>query len=244
MFPPSINNIFFYAIFSAIPALGWLLVCLYLDRQAPEPKKEVWRMFFGGAFIVLPALLICGPLTVWIKNSVWFQGAIAILVISFLVDGLIEETAKYLILRKKIYRRPAFDEPRDGMIYGMIVGIGFAFVENILYATTTSRFVEGISLIFLRAITASFMHILACGIVGYHLAEVKFYQPKNKKFIIFSSLFLAIGFHGLYNTIIRFDSVWNIIPLAVLILSVCVYLLIGLRRFAKFPQPLSQKPLF
>ncbi len=236
MFQFSVSNFLFYIIFSSIPAFGWLLVCLYFDRQAPEPKMEIWRMFFSGLFITLIVFLVTGPLSILIDKILKVSVIITIIIISFFVDSLIEELAKYFTLRIGMYSRAVFDEPRDGMIYGMTVGIGFAFMESVLYATASSRFIEGLSLVFLRAISVSFMHFLAGGIIGYYLGLAKFIKetPGKQRILVFQGLFLTTIFHGLYNTIVRAGSIWCLLPMSLLLIVTYIFILKGLRRLAKF----------
>jgi RsiW-degrading membrane proteinase PrsW (M82 family) len=42
------------------------------------------------------------------------------------------EIFKYLVVRFKVIKNPAFDEPTDIMLYMIIAALGFAAVENIL----------------------------------------------------------------------------------------------------------------
>jgi RsiW-degrading membrane proteinase PrsW (M82 family) len=224
-----------YTICSLVPTIGWLSFCLHFDRQAPEPKREIWRMFSLGIFAVLPVMLINGPLFVLINRYFQLPKLATIIILSFLVDALIEELAKYIALRRGIYLRSVFDEPRDGMIYGMTVGTGFAFLENILYAATRSSLIEGMGLIFLRAISSSFMHILAGGMIGYYLGLAKFqykYKLKNKHIIVWG-LFLTIIFHGLYNTVLRIENVWCFFSIFLLLIGTYFFILRGLRRLAR-----------
>jgi len=220
-----------FIILSAGPTLLWLFICLKFDNSAPEPKKEILKTFFWGCLITFPIIPIAGYLTHFIKNISWLRGVALIFILSFLIDGLIEEFAKFFILRIKIYSSIHFDELRDGFIYGMTLGLGLAFVENILYGFIVGELTQGAGTIILRGFTSTFMHFLSGGIIGYYLGLVKFTTVRNPRLTVFKGFILAVLFHGFYNTIVRFGWWWNIIPLALLLIF--VYLII-LKRIKKF----------
>ncbi|MGB9609204.1 MAG: PrsW family intramembrane metalloprotease [Patescibacteria group bacterium] len=224
------TNIILFFIFGALLCLFWLLFCLYLDRQAPEPKKQILKVFFWGGFTVFPILLITGPISSILDQVNWPSLAVQIFIFSFLIDGLFEELAKYAVLSDKVYHSKYFDEPRDGLIYGMIVGLGFSFVENFLYSLICTDLKEGLQLILLRGLLTTSMHFLSGGIIGYYFGLAKF---RNKKQLILPGLIIAILFHGLYNTILRFGSDWTFIPLAILLVGTYTFIILGLRKIDK-----------
>lgn len=76
--------------------------------------------------------------------SVWQQ-----FVKAFFVVALIEEFSKYIIVRYYNQPRKWFNEPFDGIIYAVMVSMGFAAFENILYVLQ-----GGFEVALLRAFTA------------------------------------------------------------------------------------------
>lgn len=230
---PPINFLLYFGV-SAVPTFIWLLICLYFDRQNPEPKKHILRIFGWGCFVVLPILLISGPLNIIISRAGW-SNLLTIFILSFLVDGPIEEGAKYFIFLTKIYHHPVFNEARDGIIYGITVGLGMSFLENILYALTMVNLVGGISIIFLRGLTSTLMHFLSGGILGYFFGLAKFLNisQKRKNFLMVQGLFIAILFHGLYNSIVRFSANWCLIPLSFLLVITYLSILRALRQLSQ-----------
>lgn len=236
------QNSIVFLLLSAGPTLLWLFVCLRLDKAAPEPGLPIFKTFLWGCLITIPIIPLAGSLTRLIQDTSWFGSISLIIILSFLIDGFIEETSKYLILRYRTYYSVHFDELRDGFIYGMVLGLGLAFVENILYGFLVGDLATGAFTILLRGFTSTFMHFLAGGIIGYHLGLVKFTSVKNPKLIIFRGLIIAILFHGLYNTIVRFNWWWNLIPLAILL--IVVYFLIFKKiKFISRSDPQAPKAL-
>lgn len=236
-------NILLFSILNAILCLTWLFLCLRLDRGSPEPKKQILRAIFWGGFIVFPVLLITGPISTFIHKISQLNNIFQVFILSFMIDGLVEEWAKFSVLSEKFYSSKYFDEPRDGVIYGMVIGLGFSFVENFLYILTFTNLVEGLWIVILRGLATTFMHILTMGIIGYYLGLSKFTTlKKNKNKLIWQGLIIAILFHGFYNTVIRFGYNWTIIPLVLLLISTYLAIIIGLRKMNKLVRlPLDQK---
>ncbi|OQX70887.1 hypothetical protein B6D52_03215 [Candidatus Parcubacteria bacterium 4484_255] len=225
------QNFLVYLLFSALPIGMWLLVCLRLDRSAPEPAGQIFRVFLLGFLVTIPLMLITGNLTAWWDRNLILSPVLMILSCSFLIDALFEECAKYAIFRLGVYRSLHFNQVRDGFVYGMTIGLGFAFSENILYSVLSPNIWTGTSVILLRGMTTTLFHFLSGGIIGYYWGLVKF-NPQHSKCFSLKGLFLAFLLHGLYNTIIRFKWYWNIVPLGVLLIGVYVVIL---RRIKRMP---------
>lgn len=222
---------YLYIIFlSLIPSLFWIFVAArFIDRKNPEPLKEIVKVFLGGCLITLPVFILVQSAK-YILGQFILPDLFYILLLSFMVDGLIEEIGKFFVLKDGICNKGCFDEPLDGLVYGVTVAMGFAFVENILYLAFAKP-----ELIILRFITPTLMHALATGIVGYHLYLAKFKKvsPFKKKLYVFSGLLIAVVFHGLFNSVIRYNIFVNYVPLAILIVFSYIYLLAGLRKAQK-----------
>lgn len=229
------TNLFWFSAISVLLCLAWIFLCLRLDREAPEPPGQIVRILFWGGLMVFPALFIAGPLSSFLGQVSWLSAGIRIVILSFLIDGLIEEFAKFTILSEKVYKKKFFDEPRDGLIYGMLVGIGFSLLENFFFGLTFVGLPGAFMVVTLRGIITTFMHLLAGGIIGYYFGLAKFKHlqqasTKEKSSLIIRGLILAILFHGLYNLVIRFGYSWLMIPLAIFLVAVYIIILTGIRK--------------
>jgi len=211
------------------PSIFWLIVVRFIDKENPEPIKEIIKIFIWGMIIAFPTFILVQGIK-FFSEKITPHPLLYILILSFLIDGLIEEFAKYAVVRDKIYEKEVFNEPLDGFVYGVTCAMGFVFVENFLYLLFSKP-----ELIIIRFTTPTLMHALATGIVGYHLGMAKFRQVSvnKKRLYIFTGLLLAIIFHGLYNSVIRYNLFWPAIPLTILIIIVYIYLLRGLRKISK-----------
>ena len=122
---------------AALP-VGPLVGCyLWLDRYEPEPK---WLLAFGllwGGFVATAAALLLQGLGGWFVGFTDDQ-SLAI------VAPITEEASKGLFLFLLLWwRRAELDGILDGIVYAGMVGIGFAFIENILYLAAAYNGTDG-----------------------------------------------------------------------------------------------------
>ena len=111
---------------------------------------------------------------------------------AFFVVGLSEEFSKYVIVRYYAQSKNAFNEPYDGIVYAVMVSMGFAAVENIFYVLE-----GGVPVALLRAFTAVPAHATFGILMGYYMGRAKFSNNRVKYNLL--GLLLAILFHGAYD---------------------------------------------
>src|SRR5689334_8007843 len=107
------------------PAIAIIFYIIGKDKYNKEPFKNLFISFLLGIVSTIPAiifqLLFQNPLkVVHLPNPV-----LSYAVFAFCVVAASEEGCKYAMLRLYAYRRKAFDEPLDGIIYGVMVAMGF-----------------------------------------------------------------------------------------------------------------------
>lgn len=194
-----------------IPGALWLL--FYYKKDAhPEPSKPVLKVFFLGMLITIPVVLIELGIDYFTGYS-GFATLPALLIGTFLIIAPVEELAKYIVVKRTVFLEKIFDEPIDGVIYCVAAALGFATMENVLAALS-----EGGGIIILRALTATLLHALAGGFIGYHMGIAKF-KPHKQKQLLAQGVIIAIIFHGLYNFIIASDTVY-MFPLIFILLGI------------------------
>lgn len=112
---------------------------------------------------------------------------------------LIEEAFKGIgILIILLFFSKNFNGPVDGIVYGMLIGLGFAFTENILYF---SMYYEDLPYVFrARAILNPFVHPLATSMTGFFIGLSV--QQRSKKSLFYlapTGYVIAVGLHALHN---------------------------------------------
>jgi protease PrsW len=121
------------------------------------------------------------------------------LIISFYDAAFHEELAKYLVFIAGVYFMKDLDEWYDGILYGIMIGLGFGFIENIMYFSHLYEF-HGVNLLIQRSFLSMPLHALIGGIMGYYLGKAKFSLDEDRIYL-FHILSIAIPFavHGLFN---------------------------------------------
>ena len=168
----------------------------------------------------------------------------------FIGVALTEEALKYLVVRKKVLNDQEFDEPIDAMLYMIIAALGFVFLENLLIFLSPKTFLlnfgETLILTGFRFISATFLHALASGTLGFFLA-LSFFETRKRTLFLAAGLFLAAFLHGLYNfaitgpgliyrpsgaIMIMTDYLRFILPI-IIILGLAFFVSFGFKRLKK-----------
>lgn len=172
------------------PGLAWLWYFYRQDKYHPEPRSLVGKAFIAGMLAVFPAALFELPFRGLISEP---TSLISLALAMIFVVGLPEELVKYFAVKRSVYHHPEFNEPVDGIIYAVGVGLGFAALENMFYALSF-----GIAIAPLRALVACLAHASFSGILGYYLGLAKFSQDHERALAI-RGLVSAIILHALYD---------------------------------------------
>lgn len=185
------------------PVLTVLVFIYFMDKYEKEPIRLLISNFFLGAIvsIIITTFLyvvIDIPFPLHNRTSVFEQ-----FIKAFFVVGLTEEFSKYIIVRYYAQPHSEFNEPFDGIVYCVMVSMGFAATENIMYA-----FQGGYEIALVRAITAVPAHATFAILMGYFIGKAKFFN--NRIILNLTGLFLAALFHGAYDFFLFIDFIEGI----------------------------------
>ncbi len=172
-----------------------LAICMYFflrDQYNREPRRRLLICFILGIGSALLAVAVESFLTGYFKldtsESIWNTVLMAFVVVAFT-----EEWSKYIMVRFYAFEKPEFDEPFDGIVYAVMVSMGFATVENIGYVMQ-----YGYGTAFLRMFLSVPAHANFAIIMGYYMGKAKFAGPR-RLLILMTGLFSAVFWHGLYD---------------------------------------------
>ncbi len=154
---------------AVIPAVLYSRIILSLDRYEEEPTRAILFAFGWGA-VAAVLLAIVGEL-IFASSLIPVAGAetadIATLVIG---APVIEEAFKGVALLLLLwFYREEIDGVLDGLVYGALIGIGFAMTENILYfiASYQDDGASGLGTTFvIRVLINGFGHAMYTGAFG------------------------------------------------------------------------------
>lgn len=197
------------------PAMIIILYTYFKDKFEKEPIRFLFKNFLMGAFVSVIIALILSVVANYIlpltdELSIYQQ-----FIKAFFVVGLVEEFSKYVIVRFYAQKSVEFNEPFDGIVYAVMVSMGFAALENVMYV-----FQYGVSTGIIRAFTAVPAHATFGILMGYFMGLAKF--SKNRQLLNLIGLVIATFFHGAYD----FFLFINVIP--GMVLGAFVSLIIGI----------------
>ncbi|GAB1307321.1 PrsW family glutamic-type intramembrane protease [Urechidicola sp. KH5] len=176
-----------------VAPIAIIILYIYIkDKYDREPIQLLFKTFLGGAILSILTTIVISMVVMKIfpltdQYSIWQQFLKA-----FLVVALVEEFSKYIIVRYFAQPKKAFNEKFDGIVYAVMVSMGFAFTENIFYVMD-----GGYATALARAFTAVPAHATFGVLMGYYMGKAKFCKQKWKYNLL--GLGLAVLFHGAYD---------------------------------------------
>ena len=212
-----------------LPSILIILFFVYSDRFK-EPKGEILKVFFYGILITIPAYFLNTYLEAfWYNNFRVSEGLIS----SFLTAAPVEEGLKLSILYFFVYRMKDFNEPIDGIVYGVTASLGFATLENFYYVYLLADYFEtsSMSLAILRSFSAVPAHAVFGVFMGYFFMKYAFIKKGDNLLFAFVVPFVL---HGCYNL---FASSNFIVSLGLVLVS----WIIALRIFSRLKKTQKEK---
>ncbi|MEO7987924.1 MAG: PrsW family glutamic-type intramembrane protease [Chryseolinea sp.] len=169
-------------------------IALYIylkDKHEREPLGLLMISFLYGVSSIAVTLMLSYPINAFFltrEDDVVEQFANA-----FFKVALVEEFSKFVFIRFILFNNKNFNEPFDGIVYAVMVSMGFATLENIIYV-----FEYGYTTGFLRMFTAVPAHATFAVLMGFFLGKAKF-SHRNQLYLSLAALITPTIFHGAYD---------------------------------------------
>lgn len=184
---PSIKILsYFIAPVVAILILGYMNY-----RFKVKTNRYILQAFLLG--IISIVLVIAGQLIAEATNLDDLRNLKRTAFYGFVLIAFMAELGKFIILRSVFVRKKSFRGPVDGIIYSLMINMGFATVATILFACN----VIGLKIDLLYVFTYPVACIIFSIIMGFFVGLGK--VRANKFIDSMTGLFAATIFHGLYN---------------------------------------------
>jgi len=191
---------------SMLPLLLVAYIVWRYDRK-PEPIRTVFFAFLWGCLSVIPAF--------WAEYFINFHN---IWIDTYIGVAAVEEGCKMAVLMLYIWHRADFDDSFDAIVYSIMVSLGFAAVENVLYLLSGD-----ISLLVARSVFTLPGHITFSILMGFFVAKAKthyFYSRIKKQYLYLAIAFLlAVVVHGTYDCLVikcgALGIIWPLIAFVV-----------------------------
>jgi RsiW-degrading membrane proteinase PrsW (M82 family) len=178
----------------------WALFFYLQDRREPEPLLHITISFIAGmaaaSLVAIPLLNIIFQVHQWIYSSLFL-----FILGSFFITAFIVNFLFYIVIRYGFYPLKEFDEPVDGMVYGAIIGVGFALVNSLHYLYSQPEFT-----LFTIAYIATTNILIYSGIgslIGYAIGNAKF-KGQNIQGASFIGVIVGVIVLGTYHLLSEF----------------------------------------
>ncbi|MCC7117663.1 MAG: PrsW family intramembrane metalloprotease [Anaerolineales bacterium] len=204
-----------------IPAFFFSWFIYWLDRYEKEPRWLLLITFFWGAFIAVIGAIV-GSLVMEVGfTAILHDETLVELAGGSITAPFVEEFWKGLaVLVVVLIFRKEFDSLLDGIIYGAIVGLGFAATENVLYFVgqySEAGWAGMFQNFALRVGAFAWGHPFYTAFTGIGIAVAR--TNRNVLVKIIAPLLgyaLAIFAHSFHNTILIFVTGWGSLWLVIL----------------------------
>lgn len=184
------DNLFLLTL-AILPGFALALFIYIRDHLEPEPVSLLMLAYVLGAAV----FLICLIPGEFLRNNIENQPDILEVkaIHAFASVAFVEELGKFFIVRFILYPNQNFNEPMDGIVYSVMVGLGFASLENVFYVVN-----EGSDAGFLRMFSAIPAHAMFAVVMGYYLGIARFSCRFETAFALLG-LLAAVVLHGTYD---------------------------------------------
>ncbi len=188
---------------AVVPTVLYVLIFYWADRYEREPGTLLLVAFFWGA---IPAVIV-SLISELALGATFTSGELtlqAALVEGALIAPIVEELAKALALWWLFtWKHNEFDGVLDGLVYGALIGFGFAMTEDFFYfigAFGEGGFVSLSAVIVLRSVVFGLNHAFYTSLtgIGFGLARMS-RRPLVRIVWIAGGLAAAMLVHSLHN---------------------------------------------
>jgi len=183
-----------------VPPFLVFLIFLYLRYKfRKQPYPMLFQSFLWGAVSILLVLVVQ-----FLANYFGLDklgNLRRILFYSLVVVALFSELGKYFFLRIFIYPKDSFRTPVDGIIYAVMISLGFATMNNVFYFINLPHLEVDAT----NALSAGPANLVFGVLMGFFLGLGKM---RNFRVIdSMTSLGAAVLFHTLYTfCLLTFDT--------------------------------------
>ena len=181
-----------------LPSILIILFFVYSDKFK-EPRGEIIKVFIYGILITIPAYFLNTYISDFFYNNTRVSEG---LISSFLTAAPVEEGLKLSVLYYFVYKMKDFNEPIDGIVYGVTVSLGFATLENLYYVYLLADYFEttSMALAVIRSFSAVPAHAVFGIFMGYFFMKYSFIKKGDNLFFAFIVPFVLHGCYNLFTT--------------------------------------------
>lgn len=175
-----------------IPPLIAVLLYLYFRFALKLPSSSLlFKSFIWGMISIV--LVISVQIFASYFGLDKLNNIRRILFYAVVIMALFSELGKFFFLKGFIYPKEGFKTPVDGIIFAVMISLGFATMNNILYFFS----IPGLTVNTANALTAGPANVIFGVIMGFFIGLGKL--RKMRLIDSMTGLAAAVFFHGLYD---------------------------------------------
>ena len=227
--------LFLSVLASVLPTLAYVLLIWRVDRYEKEPIRLLGIAFVWGA---LPAVAGSAILELLFDQPLMALSAgVRGLMSMGMVTPVVEEALKGLaLLGLFLLVRNEFDGVLDGVIYGSVIGFGFAMTENLLYflgAWRDGGYGNWGTVVVMRSLVFGLNHAMYTSLTGVGFGLARYARTRSRRLLVLlTGLVAAIVLHAVHNAFLTLESLCLVSVLAdwLGVLLVVVVVMLAWRR--------------
>jgi len=178
---------------SAVAPAAMLLAYFCMANAWRHLRELIWISFGFGFSVAIPIAGIAALYAPEIARIAAVRPHAA--AVAFLEASIPEELGKLLVMTCIILRHEDLRRPVDAVVLTVLVGLGFATIENLYYVFGSENWTETAML---RALTAVPMHATVGIIMGYFAARTLL-SPANRVPLLLAMFAVPTLLHGFYD---------------------------------------------
>jgi protease PrsW len=187
-----------------VPPLLAVLIYLYLVYKfRKQPYPLLFQSFLWGAFSIVLVLAVQ-----YLANYFGLDKLVnlrRILFYSLVVVAFFSELGKFFFLRVFLYHKDSFRTPVDGIIYSVMIALGFATMNNVFYFVDLPHLEVNVT----NALSAGPANLIFGVLMGFFLGMGRL---RHIRFIdAMTGLAAAVLFHALYSFCLLTKDTWLLI---------------------------------
>ncbi len=175
-----------------------ILIMMFIYNLDEEDKEPLWLLaicFILGAI----NLHIDVDLLQYLFSFINMENRMLQVGGEALTVAITEEVLKFIVVILIVYPNKEFNEPFDGIVYSVFVGMGFATAENLTFVLQGNT-----SVAVFRMLSAIPAHFVFGVVMGYYLGVAK--SRRRKEFFYISlSIIAPIILHAFYDYFLYLD---------------------------------------
>jgi RsiW-degrading membrane proteinase PrsW (M82 family) len=191
------------ALFGLPPMIVFAVVLTWLDIYDKEPPLLLITVFLWGFSVAAGSAFFINTLFGLSIFLITGNQEVTDITTAVFVGPFVEESVKGLaLLLLFVYFRRQFNTPLDGIIYGSLIGFGFAAAENILYifgGFMRSGVTGLLTVALIRTILIPFLHATLTSLTGMGLAIARLSKGNKRYTAPILGFAAAVGLHSLHN---------------------------------------------